>query len=76
MEQWWKRPNVRFLAPSRQTYRIFRGFMETHQLAGSASTDALIAAHALEHSAILNSNDTDFGRFTELRVVNPLNSRL
>lgn len=71
IDQWWKRPNVRLLAPSQQTYSLFRGLMETHQLAGSASTDALIAAHALEHGATLVSNDTDFARFSGLRVFNP-----
>lgn len=37
------------------------------------STDALIALHALEHSATIYSNDLDFARFPGLHHVNPLN---
>ncbi len=36
------------------------------------STDALIAAHALEHGGVVCSNDRDFGRFKGLRWINPL----
>lgn len=69
---WWSRPNVRLLAPTSETYRIFRELMEVHDLSGAASTDALIAAHAIEHDAVLATNDTDFLRFPGLRVENPL----
>lgn len=74
-EEWWERPGVRLLSPSQDTYRIFRELMETCSIAGSAATDALIAAFALEHRGRLHSNDTDFLRFPGLKVVNPLSMR-
>ncbi len=36
------------------------------------STDALIALHAREHSAMVYSTDRDFDRFAGLHWVNPL----
>jgi hypothetical protein len=40
--------------------------------AGNLTTDAHLAALAIEHGAELCSTDTDFGRFQRLRWVNPL----
>lgn len=71
-DEWWLRPSVRLLEASAATYRIFRNLMRDHQLGGTRSTDALIAAFALEHSAVLASNDSDFLRFPGLRLQNPL----
>lgn len=70
-EEWWERPTVRLLAPSSETYRLFRELVQTYKLSGGATTDALIAAFALEHSGRIISNDTDFLRFSELTVENP-----
>ena len=61
-------------APTRETYLVFRALVEKYDVAGGATTDALIASFALEHKAKLASNDTDFLRFQELRVVDPLNA--
>jgi len=40
--------------------------------AGNLTTDAQLAALAVEHQAELHSCDTDFARFPGLRWVNPL----
>ena len=40
--------------------------------AGALVTDAQIAAHALEHDAIVHTTDADFLRFPGLRWLNPL----
>ena len=40
--------------------------------AGNLTTDAQLAAFAMEHDADMCSNDTDFGRFEGLRWVNPI----
>ena len=71
-EQWWIRPTVRLLAPTEATYAHFRSLMESYDLTGNMATDALIASFALEHRATLVTNDTDFQRFKELRLNNPL----
>jgi hypothetical protein len=40
--------------------------------AGNLTTDAQLAAIAIEHQGEVHSNDTDFGRVPGLRWVNPL----
>jgi len=70
--QEWLDHNVLLLGPSAQTWAIFRNLTEKYHLVGSATSDALIAAFAVEHRARLATNDTDFARFKELRTLNPL----
>lgn len=43
-----------------------------HHLTGNLIPDAHLAALAIEHGLLMCSADTDFGRFTELRWLNPL----
>ncbi len=38
----------------------------------SLTTDAQLAAFAIEHQGEVHSNDADFGRFAQLRWVNPI----
>ncbi len=40
---------------------------------GRLTTDVHLAALAIDLSAVLASNDTDFARFSELRWTNPIN---
>ena len=42
------------------------------QASASLTTDAHLAALAIEHQAELHSNDGDFSRFPGLRRTNPL----
>lgn len=70
-QQWWDH-DVKLLAPTRRTLDTFRTLCEKYQTVGSATSDAFIASFALEHRARLATNDTDFLRYTELRVINPL----
>lgn len=74
-ESWWERPNVTLVEPTVETYRNFRTLMERGRLAGSATTDAWIAAHVMEHRGRLITNDTDFIRFPEIRTENPFSTR-
>ena len=70
--QWLARPQVHFLTPGPRHLEV--AFRLLHQMgsAGNLTTDAQLAALAIEHQAELHSNDTDFGRFAQLRWVNPL----
>jgi toxin-antitoxin system PIN domain toxin len=71
-ESWLTRPLVRFLLPGPRHLEIaFRLFREVGT-AANLTTDAQLAALAIEYQAELHSNDTDFGRFSQLRWVNPL----
>ncbi len=72
VEYWCDFPHIRMLVPSEETMQIFFYLLEEADMGGNLSTDALIAAHAIEHAAIVYSNDRDFGRFKQLRTRNPL----
>ena len=54
------------------TLNEFYTLLERVGLGGNLSTDALIAAHAMEHGAVVYTNDLDFQRFAGLRRKNPL----
>ena len=70
--EWFQIPSVRLLVPSEDTRRILEDLIRKYDISGGLVTDAAIVASAIEHNATLHSNDTDFGRFTELQVHNPL----
>ena len=73
-DAWFARPNVQLLAVTPQTRRLFRDLVERYDLSGGMITDAAIVAAAIEHRAMVHSNDTDFARFREVRVHDPLTS--
>lgn len=72
IEQWMELPQVLLLVPREGTLAHLFDLMETCSAGGNLSTDALIAAQALEHAGVVHSNDRDFGRFDGVRWVNPL----
>lgn len=69
---WVDLPHVRLLSPTEETIRTLFSLLEVAGVGGSLSTDAMIAAHAIDHGGIVYSNDRDFGRFAGLRWKNPL----
>ncbi len=58
--------------PALPSADVALSLVEAAGTAGNLATDAQLAAYALEYGAELHSNDTDFGRFSELRWINPL----
>lgn len=71
VDEWLSRPCVRILAPGDDHWRVLRGLLEEAGAAGNLTTDAHLAAIAIEHGAELVSADTDFARFSRLRWINP-----
>lgn len=69
---WLQRPNVEVLTPGPRHLEIAFGLLGGVGTAGNLTTDAQLAAYAIERDATLCSNDTDFGRFSGLRWANPL----
>jgi len=69
---WLDAPSVTVIQPGRRFAELFLGFLDTVGTAGNLTTDAQLAALAVEHQAELHSNDTDFARFPGLRWRNPL----
>lgn len=69
---WLERPVVAVVHPGERHAEILFGLLTLVGTAGNLTTDAHVAAIAIEHQAELHSTDTDFGRFSGLRWVNPL----
>ena len=72
MDAWLARPVCRPVMPSQRHWSILRNLLEQSGMAGNLTTDAHIAALALEHGATLCSADHDFRRFPGIRHENPL----
>lgn len=70
--EWIAHPLVSLLHPGNGHWTIFRGLVESIGTAGNLTTDAHLAALTIEYDATLYSTDTDFSRFSSLRLKNPL----
>ena len=69
---WLAQPYAGIVHPGDRHAELLFGLLETVGTAGNLTTDAHLAALAIEHQAELHSTDADFGRFPGLRWVNPL----
>jgi len=67
-----ERAGVQVLDPGPEHWRILREILTGTGTAGNLTTDAHLAALAIENGAVLCSTDGDFSRFRGLRWVNPL----
>jgi toxin-antitoxin system PIN domain toxin len=74
VDAWLELDHVRLLAPTNATFNRFFDLLIASGTAGNLSTDALIAALAIEYGGHVYSNDFDFGRFSGLVWSNPLES--
>lgn len=72
VDGWLARPGVVALVPGEEHWRILRDLLVQSGTAGNLTTDAHLAALAIEHGAELCSTDSDFARFRQLRWMNPL----
>ncbi len=72
VRQWLSRNHVQILQPGSRHLDIFEHLLSECGTAGNLTTDAHLAALAIEHQCELHSNDMDFGRFSGLRWRNPL----
>jgi toxin-antitoxin system PIN domain toxin len=73
VDDWLQRPVVTVLRPGDEHWRILRGLLLQAGMAGNLTTDAHLAALAIEYGACLYSADGDFARFRPaLRYANPL----
>jgi hypothetical protein len=69
---WLAQPYVVVIDPGARHAEILFGLLDSLGTAGNLTTDAHLAALAIEHQAELHSTDVDFGRFHGLRWINPL----
>lgn len=72
VDGWLARPNVVVVHPSDRHARILRELLAPLGSGGNLTTDAHLAALAIEHGAELCSSDADFSRFGGLRWRDPL----
>jgi hypothetical protein len=72
VRRWLDQASVIVLEPGKNFPIIFFNFLENLGSAGNLTTDAHIAALAVEKQAEVHSCDTDFARFDGLRWINPI----
>ena len=72
VRSWLARPHVVILQPGPRHAELFFGLLRSSGAGANLTTDAAIAAIAIEHDAEVASLDTDFARFAGLRFTNPL----
>ena len=72
VQSWLDQPNAVLLAPTPRHWPILSELLRASTAGADLTTDAHIAAHAIEHAGTVYSNDGDFARFEGLRWKNPL----
>lgn len=72
VRSWFEQPSVEVLEPGPRHLEILARLVAEVGVAGNLTTDAHLAAIAIEHQCELHSTDTDFARFSGLRWRNPL----
>jgi len=63
---------VTAIAPGPDHWRLLRSLLDAAGTAGNLTSDAHLAALALEHDCTIYSADYDFLRFPGVKHVNPL----
>lgn len=75
LRSWLAQPQVLVLHPGERHAEILFGLLADLGTAANLTTDAHLAALAIEHQAELHSTDADFVRFAGLRWRNPIKRR-
>jgi len=72
VDGWLQQPNVEIIAPANAHWDNLKAMLLQGNAGGNLTTDAHIAALAADYGLVVHSNDTDFARFPNVKVVNPL----
>ena len=72
LDGWLDQPGVTVVHPTDRHGAVLRELLEPLGTAGNLTSDAHLAALAIEHGALLCSCDADFSRFPGLRWTDPL----
>jgi uncharacterized protein len=71
VEQWLGAPTSVVVEPTARHSAVLGGLLREAGMAGNLTTDAHLAALAIEHGAEIVSYDRDFGRFSGIRHRTP-----
>jgi len=74
VEGWLGQPYVRPATPGEKHWLIMSRLLRASGSAGNLTSDAHLAAIALERGGIIHSADHDFKRFRGLECINPLSA--
>ena len=69
---WLERPVSEVLVVEQDDVLLALDWLRAAGSGGNLTTDAQIAAVARRHRAVVHTADTDFGRFPDVRWVNPI----
>ena len=69
---WLSQPQVRIIHPSEDHFGLLSKLIAELGTAGNLTTDAHLAALAIERGLVLHTTDADFARFKSLKWRNPL----
>lgn len=72
VDEWLAWPNARAVVPGEGHWAVLRSLLRSTGTAGNLTSDAHLAALALEHGASVCSTDRDFGRFPGIERIDPL----
>ena len=73
VHSWLAQSNTTTVVPTPRHWPLFETLLKSTGTGANLTTDAHIAALAIEHGYTVFSNDADFSRFENLRWKNPLN---
>jgi toxin-antitoxin system PIN domain toxin len=74
VDSWLAMPHVSLVLPGEQHWPILRNLLQLSGTTGNLTSDAHLAALAIEHGYTVFTADRDFQRFIGVNVVNPLAS--
>jgi toxin-antitoxin system PIN domain toxin len=72
VDDWLDQPYVTAISPGERHWQILRNLLRTTGTAGSITSDAHLAALAVEYGGAIYSTDHDFKRFPGVEHVNPI----
>lgn len=72
VDEWLDQPYVELVAPGAGHWPLLKKLLRQVGAAGNLTSDAHLAALAIEGGLELASTDNDFRRFSGIRLVNPL----
>ena len=72
VEAWLAQPCAAVLQPTKRHAAVLRDLLAPLGTAGNLTSDAHLAALAVEHGAQVCSSDGDFARFPGVELVNPV----